>query len=167
MQTTELKQWLEDLGAPDWRVREAAHGHLFAQGEAALETLLTGLAHPNWRVRKGCAALMDHLADERCVEPLLRLLRDPIASVRRLAMHSLSCQGCKKCPLSVDVVAHLIERAMQDPSPRVRRAVVHQLGCQPSDPRAAAALQALLEQETDPKLLSRARWALQRHEARG
>jgi HEAT repeat protein len=107
---------------------------------------------------------MDHLADDRCTQPLVKLLDDPVAAVRRLAVHALSCQGCKACPLDVDIVAHLIIRIETDGNMRVRRVAVHQLGCQPPDRRAAAALQSLLARETDTGLVSRARWALARQE---
>jgi HEAT repeat protein len=155
---------LEPLGSPDWSVRHQAAETFRAQGKAALEVIIAGLSHPNWRVRRECADLMDHLADDRCVEPLVRLLADPVESVRRLALHALGCQGCKVCPLTVDVVAHLVEHALRDRSPRVRRVAAHQLGCQPPDARAAEALRTILAQEFDPKLLSRARWALQQQE---
>lgn len=62
-------------------------------GGEAIEALIAGTDHPNWRVRRGCADLMDHLADDRCAPSLLRLLRDPVEAVRRLALHALGCQG--------------------------------------------------------------------------
>ena len=103
---------------------------------------------------------MDHLADDRCVGPLIEALTDPIVAVRRLAVHALGCQPCKTAPLQVDITGRLIERAMTDPSIRVRRVAVHMLGLQPHDARAVDCLQSLLNEETDPKLLSRARHAL-------
>jgi HEAT repeat protein len=156
---------VEQLGARKWAARSAAAAVLAAQGGAATEALIAGMDHPDWRVRRGCADLMDHLADHRCVAPLLRLARDPVVGVRRLALHALGCQGCKQCPLPVDPVAILVERVLGDPSIRVRRVAAHQLGCQPPDSRAAAALQTILQQDTDPGLQSRARWALAQHAA--
>jgi HEAT repeat protein len=160
MQQDDLRHQVGLLGADEWHVRNVAFMALQQEGRAAVEVLIAGTVHPNWRVRRGCADLMDHLADNRCVEPLLRLLHDPIEAVRRLALHALGCQGCKVCPLDVDIVAHLVRLAQADSSIRVRRVAVHQLGCQPPDRRAIEVLESLLGQETDSKLLSRARWAL-------
>src|SRR5207244_4049857 len=106
------------------------------------------------------AGLMDHLGDDRCIEPLQRALNDPIAAVRRLAVHAIGCQACKRTPLQADIVSLLIDRARSDTSLRVRRAAVHMLGLQPYDARAAQALAAILAQEMDAGLLSRARFAL-------
>jgi HEAT repeat protein len=149
----DLQPLVEQLGSPD-----------FAGAQAAAAALVAGLAHPNWRVRKQCAGLMDHLADARCVAPLQRALTDPRVGVRRLALHALGCQPCKTAPLPADVVGLLVERALADPSRPVRRVAVHLLGLQPYDPRAVAALQQILAQATDPKLLSRARHALHAHQ---
>jgi HEAT repeat protein len=156
-------QIVQSLGSPQWEVRHEAASRLRALGHAALDALIAGMSHPNWRVRHGCADLMDHLADQRCTEPLLRLLNDPVESVRRLALHALGCQRCKACPLDTDVVALLIERIQRDSSIRVRRVAVHMLGCQPADDRARHLLESLLHNETDPKLLARARWSLAQH----
>ncbi len=161
--TEHLDQIVQGLGSPQWEARHEAASRLRACGDAALDALIAGMSHPNWRVRRGCADLMDHLADQRCTEPLLRLLNDPVESVRRLALHALGCQRCKACPLNADVVAHLIERIQRDSSIRVRRVAVHMLGCQPADDRARHLLESLLQTETDPKLLARARWSLTRH----
>lgn len=163
--TEPLDEIVQRLGSPQWEVRHEAASRLRALGDAALDAMIAGMSHPNWRVRHGCADLMDHLADQRCTEPLLRLLNDPFASVRRLALHALGCQRCKACPLNADVVAHLIEQIQRDRSMRVRCVAVHMLGCQPADDRARQLLETLLETETDPKLLSRARWSLTRHTA--
>jgi HEAT repeat protein len=154
------QQLVERLGDADWNVRQAASSALFARGKAALEALIKGLSHTDWQVRAACAGLMDHLADDRCVDPLRRALLDPSPHVRRHAVHSLGCQECKSAPLQVDIAGLLIERALTDASIRVRRVAVHQLGLQTYDPRAVKALQTLLHQEMDAKLLSRARFAL-------
>jgi HEAT repeats len=86
--------------------------------------LLLGLENARPKVRADCAGALDHFADERCAEPLMRLLSDPIPKVRRHALHSLSCDACKLVPLEVtdDLVARLIEMTLYDPNIRVRRA---------------------------------------------
>ncbi len=158
--TMDYAHQVELLGADAWEDRAHAFDVLSQIGQSALTGLIAGTTHPNWRVRRSCADLMDHLADDRCTEPLVRLLNDPVEAVRRLAVHALSCQGCKVCPLHVDIVGHLIEKIKTDRSVRVRRVAVHQLGCQPSDPRAITALNTIIAGESDAGMLSRARWAL-------
>jgi HEAT repeat protein len=158
---------IERLGSRDFGRSQAAAQALFQKGASALDALIAGLSHPDWRVRKECAGLMDHLADEHCIEPLRRALRDPIAGVRRLAIHALGCQPCKPAPLQEDIVGLLIERALSDANIRVRRVAVHMVGLQPYDVRAVEALQTILDQETDPKLLSRARFAIEEQKRKG
>lgn len=148
------------LNESDWSVRSAAISALFSTGSAGLDALMEGLSHPSNRVRLWCADLMDHLADERCADPLRAALEDASADVRRHAVHSLGCQRCKATPLALDVVGLLCERALRDPSIRVRRVAVHQLGLQPFDARAVNALETILRDDTDSRLLSRARFAL-------
>jgi HEAT repeats/HEAT repeat associated with sister chromatid cohesion len=134
---------------------------------ALVDALLKGLEDPRPRVRHDAAHLMDHLADERCTEPLRRLLSDPVPRVRRAALHSLSCDRCKLAPLPAndDVVAILIERALTDPSIQVRRHAAGGLAGDCYDARAVAALEGLLARETDPTLLRNARWALKHQQS--
>ena len=83
---------VELLGAQDLAVRARAFDSLTAAGPASVDALIAGARHANWRVRRGCADLMDHLADDRCAEALVRLLHDPVAAVRLIAIHALGCQ---------------------------------------------------------------------------
>lgn len=69
------------------------------QHAALVDGSLAGLRSQNARVRYDCAGALDHLADERCAEPLWLLLSDPVPRVRRAALHSLSCEACKIVPL--------------------------------------------------------------------
>ena len=65
------------------------------QHSLLVDGLLEGLKHAKPRVRYNCAIALDHLADERCTQPLLQLLNDSVPRVRRAAVHSLSCDACK------------------------------------------------------------------------
>jgi hypothetical protein len=160
-----LEQQVERLGVRDWRIAGAAYDTLAAAGEAGLQAVIAGLGHASPRVRRACAQFMDHAGSDPCVDALLLAARrEPVPAVRRVAVHSLSCQRCKVSPLSVDGVAALIERALSDTSISVRREAVAGLTLQPPDPRAAAALRAIMERETDAKLLWLARYALKRHD---
>jgi HEAT repeat protein len=110
--------------------------------------------------------LLDHVADSRAVRPLIEVIRhDPLETVRRCALHSLVCDGCKECPLPADVVAALIEVMSCDRSLAVRRRAVFYLGHGRPDPRVVPALEGILAREQDPVLLQRARVALARHSA--
>ena len=141
----------------------AASGLLSERGKAtSMAAVLTGLGDPRWKVRRTCADFLDHWGDQNCVQPLLQLLRDPRENVRRLALHSLLCQQCKQCPLEGDFTDAIVERALVDRSVRVRRIAIEALGGFPVDARIEHVLQAVLEKDTDPVLLSRARSALLR-----
>jgi HEAT repeat protein len=161
------------LGSPDRALRQAAYSALYAQGGAMLEAALRGLEHADPCVRRWSADLMDHLGDQRCVEALIRATADPVPSVRRQAVHSLSCQRCKAAPLEANLVPLLVERATADPNIKVRQEAAFGLGMQPPDPRAAAMLAQLVEQlessrplgKAERILLRNARFALKRQRA--
>jgi HEAT repeat protein len=127
--------------------------HLLETGKHSLlvDGLLTGLNHSEPRVRYNCALAMDHIADERCAEPLRALLEDAVPRVRAAALHSLSCEACKVTPLPVpgDLIETLIAKANTDPSIRVRRAAVGSLIETCNNPRVAKALEDLKARETD------------------
>jgi HEAT repeat protein len=138
--------------------------HLNAE---ALQELIGGVEHPNPKVRWECAHLMDHLADDRCIEALLRLSQDEIPRVRAEALHALGCIRCKSCPLNVDAVALLANAALNDPGEKVRSLVVFTLGYLPPDPRAAAALRQVAQEDSDIKIRTLAKRALKYHESAG
>ncbi len=126
------------------------------QDSEAIPALLAGLAHPNGKIRAACALLLDHVAADRCVEPLLR-------AVRRCALHSLICDGCKECPLNTDVISALLEVAMTHRSVAVRRRAVFYLSMQRPDARVTPFLHNLLATEQDAILRRRAQNALKQH----
>src|SRR5688500_7614480 len=60
------------------------------------EALILGLKHPNSKVRWWCIQLMDHVADESYLQPLLEAAYfDPTPKNRRHAIHALCCEICK------------------------------------------------------------------------
>jgi HEAT repeat protein len=156
-----LTDWLGD--ADPWVVA-AANEVLFGRGKAALDALVTGLSHDHAKVRAACALLMDHLGDDRCTEPLKRMLKhDRIEAVRRSALHSLACQDCKVCPLTGDTLGPLIDAALTDRSLGVRRRAIQYLVGQKRDARVAEAARMILTDEKDAILLRRAQRALDWH----
>ena len=158
-----VPELVRNLGASDWPTRAAARQHLELLGDAALPAILDGCEHHSPQVRADSVALLDHLADARCIDALQSALADPSARVRRHAIHSLGCQRCKCQPLKVDVVGLIVPLALHDPSIHVRRVAVHQLGLQPPDPRITTALDTILQSEKDQGLVSRARHARSLH----
>jgi RimJ/RimL family protein N-acetyltransferase len=88
----------------------------------ARAALVAGLDHPNAKVRWWCLQLMDHLADESYLEPILSKLSDPVAKVRRHAIHALSCAACKpnRQALEVEIEAALRDVVASDPDEKVR-----------------------------------------------
>jgi HEAT repeat protein len=138
--------------------------YLLATEQYALliDDLLAGLNHPEPRVRYNCAVAMDHIADERCAEPLQALLEDAVPRVRAAALHSLSCEACKVTPLAVqgDLIESLIAIANTDPSIRVRRAATRSLIETCTNPRVSKALQDLETRETDADIQRQLKRAL-------
>jgi HEAT repeat protein len=139
---------------------QTAYPILDKAGKLAIDAILEGLESQDWRIRKWCTALLDHNADQRCIEPLVCRLTDSYADVRRHAVHSIGCQSCKDESLCLDIIALLIERAMKDTSILVKRSAVHMLGNQPYDVRATEALTYMIGHEKDKKLLFNATWSL-------
>lgn len=164
MEALTPSQLVERLADENFQITRVAWDTLLTRGTAALDALAAGLNHPNRVIRRECALLMDHLGDDRCVEPLrLAMRHDPIEAVRRNAMHSLACQGCKACPLNTDVVGALLEAALADRSKQVRCRAWQYLVGQEQDARVVAAVDAIREMEQDPIILLRAERALAWH----
>lgn len=118
--------------------------------ERVVEVILEGLKLPDAKWRYEAVGMVDRFGDDRCVEPLSRLLTDPVPRIRRMALHSLGCQHCKITPLQscTDYLPQIIEVSLHDPSVQVRRHAVYTLAEYHTDPRALSALQKM--QATDP-----------------
>jgi HEAT repeat protein len=92
--------------------------------DAAFDALVEGLGDPHPRVRWWCIQLLDHVADERAVSAIVPLLDDPVARVRRNAVHALGCVPCKpdwSGRLDATTVGTLERLATSDENARVRR----------------------------------------------
>ena len=121
-----VSRWLEALGSPARAL--AAYAALEALPELRLRPVaLSGLDHPNWRVRRSCCRLLDDLSlTPEAISALERRLADAHPLVRRSALHTLSCKHCKPDGCALDV-GSLFERMASDPNRRVRAAVLHPL----------------------------------------
>src|SRR5712691_1202396 len=157
----ELQALAEQLGAHDWRMVMQAETTLVRAGQAGIDAVLWGLSHPNARVRRFCAGFMDHHGTDACFALLQWVaLHDPAANVRRVAVHSATCQQCKPSPLTGDLVGLLVQAALSDTNWRVRENAIGGLGSHPQDDRARTALEQILRTETDPRLRRAAHHAL-------
>jgi hypothetical protein len=127
--TRELQAQAEQLGDHDWRMVMEAATALARAGKAGIAAVLWGLSHSNARVRRGCAGFLDHHGTDACFAPLQWVaLHDPPSKVRRVAVHSASCQRCKPSKLSGDLVGLLVQVALEDPNMRVREQAIGGLG---------------------------------------
>lgn len=116
-----LRAQLERFTERGWLARSAVLQALVEAGAAGVEVVLEGLSHPHPRVRRGAAGFLDHHATDACVPQLTELaLHDPVAEVRRTALHTLVCEDCKQTPLQTDGLPLLVQAFRQDPNRRVR-----------------------------------------------
>ncbi|MEE9253307.1 MAG: HEAT repeat domain-containing protein, partial [Pseudomonadales bacterium] len=132
-------------------------------GEAALPAVKYGMGHPDWRVRRGCAFVVDHVWDVDALERLTLLARDPKKKVRNMAVHALGCDRCKGGVNPIDAVPHLAHAALTDESVRVRRTGTLMLALQSPEKRIARILRKIAAKETDPKALRHAKFGLARY----
>jgi hypothetical protein len=92
-----------------------------------------------------------HHGTDACFAALRQVaLHDPAPLVRRMAVHSATCQECKPRPLTGDLVGLLLEVALSDTNRRIRLHALWGLH-HPQDARAVAALERIL-QDGDPEL---------------
>ncbi len=145
-----------------------AYCGLITLGDEALPAVRAGLLNGQWQVRRWCTILLDHLADPETLEQLIPLLHDPKANVRMWAVHSLSCDRCKKDEISIDVVPLLIERIEHDESIRVRRMAVAMLAQHVApDERVVPVFEGVLADDSDRKLRLHATNGLDRYREAG
>ena len=90
---------------------------------AAIQVAAQG--HPDLAIRRFCLFLLDHYASDASWSAFRSALRDPVASVREVALHGLSCDRCRTEDLCVsDVVTELIGVLSSDPNAEVRHKAV-------------------------------------------
>ena len=108
--------------------------------EAAKAALIAGLKHPNSKVRWWCIQLMDHVADESYLHPLLEAAyTDPTPKNRRHAIHALTCEICKpnRGALEIDIRSELAAIAQVDSDPSVRIMALHELSAMINPPETS------------------------------
>ena len=163
--SADLAPCIEQLADRDWQRAGEAYRALADAGEDGVQAALAGMRHADPRVRRACTGFMDHYGTDAAVPALLDALSDDVPKVRREAVHSLSCEGCKESPLCLDTLPMLLSVIENDTNARVRREAVYFLGIRPQDARAIPVLKALLADTTIPTPLRQAaHQALRRHD---
>jgi hypothetical protein len=110
-------RWLDD--APRHRRRDAPLGAL---QEAAL-------SDPDPFLRARCLAVLDHVANEASTHVFAAALGDPVADVRRHAIHGLTCERCRTGDLCLGEVAPAVAEALgREDDAEVRHQLVVVLG---------------------------------------
>jgi HEAT repeat protein len=147
------------------------HAHVVAlagAGAGAIPAVQASMSHSNWRIRRGCAAVLAYVDDAESLRRLALLTRDPKKKVRKMAVLSLGLGRMlrKDDRDPIDPVPHLAHSALHDPSVRVRRVAVLALLLQPPARRVARLLRKVLAAEEDAKALRVAEWGLRQQEKR-
>ena len=141
---------------------------LAGAGADAIPAVQASMSHSNWRIRRGCAAVLAYVDDAESRRRLALLTRDPKKKVRKMAVLSIGLGHLLRKGGSnpVDAVPHLAHSALHDPSVRVRRVAVSTLLLQPPARRIARILRKILATENDAKALRVAEWGLEQQRKR-
>ena len=141
---------------------------LARSGVDALPAVHVAMSHSDWRIRRGCAAVLGYTHDAESLRRLALLTRDPKKKVRKMAVLSLGLGRMlrKDDRDPIDPVPHLAHSALHDPSVRVRRVAVLTLLLQPPARRVARLLRKVIATEQDEKALRVAGWGLRQQEKR-
>lgn len=112
---------------------------------------VAALNHSDLEIRRSCLFLLDHFASDASWDTFRRALRDPVASVREVALHGLSCERCRSAALCVpDVVTDLVDILACDPSAEVRHKTVAVLArFVARDRRASEAIARAAQDDSD------------------
>ena len=114
-------RWLDDASRRrrDGRRVDAPVGSLQA----------TALADPDPFCRARCLAVLDHVANDASTHVFAAALRDPVADVRRHAVHGLTCERCRGSDVCVgDVVPAVIAALAVEVDAAIRHQLVVVLG---------------------------------------
>ena len=159
--TTQYEHLVNKMDGSDYYTSVTA---LVDAGHDALPAVRAGMGHPNWRIRRGCAAVLGQLYDTASLQRLVLLTRDPKKKVRKMATLSLGLVRPTESVDPIDVVSHLTYNALHDPAVRVRRIAIAMLGVQEPQRRVVKLLRKVLTTEPDPKAIQFAQWGLTQHQ---
>lgn len=119
-----------------------------------------GLRHPEAIVRRLCASILDHLADDLSFVDLVAALDDEDPEVLKRALHALACDQCKEnaCRPGEDQFVPRALSLLVHPNPDVRASAIDTLGkVVTRRPDVADALSEVARRDRDAGLRSMAR----------
>lgn len=150
--------WVAQLANSERRQR--AKIYLRGAGRPALAAVRRGMHHPKPIVRRLCASILDHLADDATLADLVAALDDDDAEVVKRALHALACDRCKEddCRPGEHLFVPRALELLHHPDPDIRASAIDTLGkVAPRRPDVADALAEIAQQDRDARLRGMAR----------
>ena len=145
--------------------RQDAKLYLRQSGAPALPAVRRGMHHDKPMVRRLCASILDHLADETAFVDLVGALDDDDAGVLKRALHALACDQCKEneCRPGEELFVPRALELLHHENPDIRASAIDTLGkVVARRPDVAAALIDVSQRDRDAGLRSMARRRLPR-----
>ncbi len=155
---TDFDGWVAQLGNSERRQR--AKIFLREAGQPALPAVRRGMHHPKPIVRRLCASILDHLADEAAFVDLVAALDDEDPEVLKRALHTLACDQCKdnECRPGEEMFVPRALELLHHPNADVRASAIDTLGkVVARRPDVAEALNGVAEHDRDAGLRGMAR----------
>jgi HEAT repeat protein len=155
---TDFDGWVAQLANSERRQR--AKLHLRSAGAPALPAVRRGMHHPKPMVRRLCASILDHLADEGAFVDLVAALDDDDPGVLKRALHALACDQCKdnECRPGEELFVPRALELLHHPNPDIRASAIDTLGkVAPHRADATRALVSVAAHDRDAGLRSMAR----------
>lgn len=150
--------WVAQLSKSSRRQR--AKIYLRGAGQPAVPAVRRGLQHPDPVVRRLCASILDHLADELAFVDLVAALDDDDPGVLKRALHALACDRCKEnaCRPGEELFVPRALELLQHPNADIRASAIDTLGkVAARRPEVAEALAHVARRDRDPGLRGMAR----------
>jgi HEAT repeat protein len=125
---TDFDGWVAQLANSERRQR--AKIYLREAGQRALPAVRRGMGHPKPIVRRLCASILDHLADEAAFVDLVAALDDEDPGVLKRALHALACDQCKEnaCRPGEDLFVPRALDLLHHPNADIRASAIDTLG---------------------------------------
>jgi HEAT repeat protein len=155
---TDFDGWVAQLGNSERRRR--AKLFLREAGAPALPAVRRGMHHPKPIVRRLCASILDHLADETAFVDLVAALDDEDPGVLKRALHALACDACKdnECRPGEELFVPRALELLHHPNPDIRASAIDTLGkVVARRPDVADALAEVAQHDRDAGLRGMAR----------
>jgi hypothetical protein len=90
---------------------------------------VAALSDPDPFCRARCLAVLDHVANAASTLTFTAALHDPVADVRRHAVHGLTCERCRSDDISVsDVVPAVVDALEREVDAEIRHQLIAVLG---------------------------------------